>query len=119
MTPQQSETVSAARVRECLVQQECTVAAMHGIAEDEALLKGGILTFELRIQRLHVDASLLLDGNPDRIDPDKWQPLIMSFQKFYGLDNQQLHASTLSTIPEKAYRSPDVDRARQIARVEA
>ncbi|MFZ6745506.1 flavin reductase family protein [Undibacterium sp. JH2W] len=117
LTPQASETVQAARVQECLVQQECTVAAMHGIAEDEAMLKGGILTFELKIQRLHVDASLLLDGNPDRIDPDKWQPLIMSFQKFYGLDNQQVHASTLATIPEKAYRSPEVDKARQITKI--
>ncbi len=114
LTPQKSETVAAARVQECLVQQEATVAAMHGIADDEDLLRGGILTFELRIQRLHIDASILLDGNPDRVDPDKWRPLIMSFQKFYGLDNAQLHASTLSTIPEKAYRSPDVDKARQI-----
>lgn len=114
LTPQASETVAAPRVQECLVQQEASVAAMHGIAEDEAMLRGGILTFELRIQRLYLDASILLDGNPDRVDPDKWQPLIMSFQKFYGLDNQQLHPSTLSGIPEKAYRSPDVDKARQI-----
>ncbi|MBC3920572.1 flavin reductase family protein [Undibacterium sp. CY18W] len=114
LTPQASETVAAPRVQECLVQQEASVAAMHGIAEDEAMLRGGILTFELRIQRLYLDASILLDGNPDRVDPDKWQPLIMSFQKFYGLDNQQLHPSTLAGIPEKAYRSPDIDKARQI-----
>ncbi|MFZ6654111.1 flavin reductase family protein [Undibacterium sp. TJN19] len=114
LTPQASETVAAARVQECLVQQEASVVAMHGIADDEALLRGGILTFELRIQRLHLDTSILMDGNPNRVDPDKWQPLIMSFQKFYGLDNQQLHPSTLSGIPEKAYRSPDVDKARQM-----
>jgi hypothetical protein len=35
----------------------------------------------------------------------------MSFQKFYGL-GPQLRPSTLATIPEAAYRSPDVDRAR-------
>jgi hypothetical protein len=37
----------------------------------------------------------------------------MSFQKFYGL-GRQVHASTLAQIPEAMYRSPDVDRARQI-----
>jgi flavin reductase (DIM6/NTAB) family NADH-FMN oxidoreductase RutF len=114
LTPQASETVAAARVQECLVQQEASVTAVHGIADDEALLRGGILTFELRIQRLHLDTSILMDGNPDRVDPDKWQPLIMSFQKFYGLDSRQLHPSTLSGIPEKVYRSPDVDKARQM-----
>jgi hypothetical protein len=35
----------------------------------------------------------------------------MSFQKFYGL-GPELHASKLSRIPEKMYRSPDIDRAR-------
>lgn len=114
LTPQQSETVIAPRVQECLVQQEACVAAMHSIGEDEAQLRGGLLTFELRVQRLHLDVSILQDGNPDRVDPDKWRPLMMSFQKFYGLDNTQLHASTLSSIPEKAYRSPDVDKARQV-----
>jgi len=38
----------------------------------------------------------------------------MSFQKFYGL-TQQVHGSRLSSIPEQAYRSPDVDRARAAA----
>ena len=38
-------------------------------------------------------------GEPDRIDPDKWRPLIMSFQNFYGL-RSQLHESTLAKVPE-------------------
>lgn len=54
-----------------------------------------------------------MDGHPDRVDPDRWRPLIMSFQKFYGLGASQLHPSALSTIPEAAYRSTDVDRARE------
>ena len=33
--------------------------------------------------------TLLMDGHADRIDPDKWSPLIMSFQKFYGLTPHQ------------------------------
>jgi hypothetical protein len=44
--------------------------------------------------------------------PDAWRPLIMSFQKFYGL-GPQVHPSTLATIPERMYRGPDIERARQ------
>lgn len=43
-----------------------------------------------------------MDGHANRIDPDKWPPLIMSFQKFYGLSGQ-VHPSRLADIPEKAY----------------
>lgn len=67
----------------------------------------------MRIQRVHLDENILVDGRPDHVDPDKWRPLIMSFQKFYGLAPGQCHSSTLSQIPEHMYRSPDVDRARQ------
>ena len=54
-----------------------------------------------------------MEGDRNRIDPDKWKPLIMSFQKFYGLAPGQIHDSTLGRIPESLYRSPDVDRARR------
>ena len=37
----------------------------------------------------------------------------MSFQKFYGLAEGQVHESMLAEIPEIMYRSPDVDRARE------
>jgi hypothetical protein len=36
----------------------------------------------------------------------------MSFQEFYGLAPDKLRPSTLAEIPERAYRSPDVARAR-------
>jgi hypothetical protein len=52
------------------------------------------------------------------LDPDKWRPLIMSFQRFYGLAPEQLHESHLGRIPEKAYRSPDVDRSRTAFRAD-
>jgi len=54
-----------------------------------------------------------MDGTANRIDPDKWRPLIMSFQEFYGLAPGKAHASMLGEIPEELYRSPDVDRARE------
>ncbi len=112
MTPVASETVAAPRALECPVQLEAVLEAHHGLAEDDSMLRGRVTTFEVRIQRVHVDESLLVDGERDRIDPDKWRPLIMSFQKFYGLGDGELHPSKLGTVPEKFYRSPDVDRSR-------
>ncbi len=106
-----SETVAAARVRECPVQMEAVLEATHGLAEGDAQLRGRISTFELRIQRVHLDERILVPGQRDRVDPDRWRPLIMSFQKFYGLGEQQVHESSLASIPEAMYRSPDVDRA--------
>jgi hypothetical protein len=47
----------------------------------------------------------LADGEPDRIDPDKWRPLIFSFQHFYGLTPEKVHGSELAKIPEAAYRA--------------
>ena len=58
----------------------------------------------VRIERVHADEGLLVEGERDRIDPDKWRPLIMSFQQFYGLAPGRLHDSTLGKIPEALYR---------------
>jgi flavin reductase (DIM6/NTAB) family NADH-FMN oxidoreductase RutF len=113
LTSVESETVWPPRVRECHVQLEATVEAVHELAEEDPMLKGRTNCFEVRIQRVHIEESILAAGEPNRIDSDKWRPLIMSFQKFYGL-GRQVHASTLAQIPEAMYRSPDVDRARQI-----
>jgi hypothetical protein len=93
------------------VQLEARIEAAHSLAAEDGALRGKILTFEARILRVHLDSSILIDGDPNRIDPDKWCPLIMSFQKFYGLGDQ-VRPSTLASIPEAVYRSPDVDRAR-------
>jgi flavin reductase (DIM6/NTAB) family NADH-FMN oxidoreductase RutF len=111
-TPAPSQTVRAPRALQCPVQMESVMEATHHVAENDEALRGRIVSFELRIQRVHAERSILMEGHANRIDPDKWRPLIMSFQKFYGLEPAQAHGSTLATIPEALYRSPDVDRAR-------
>ena len=113
LTPQSSDTIQAPRIRECPVQMEAVLETVHGIAEKDELQKGKILTMEFRIQRIHLEESILMNGYRNRVDPDKWRPLIMSFQKFYGL-GEQVHDSTLGEIPETLYHSPDMDKARQI-----
>jgi len=115
LTSVPSETVSAPCVRECPVQLESKVETIHNVAEDDAAQRGRIVTFEVRIQRVHLDESILMDGDRNRIDPNKWRPLIMSFQQFYGLESHQLHDSTLGQIPERLYRSPDIERVRRPA----
>jgi len=111
-TPVASETVAAPRVLECPVQLEAVVESKHGLAAADELLRGRVVAFELRIQRVHLEQAILAEGEPNRVDPDKWRPLIMSFQKYYGLAPGELHVSALAQIPEAKYRSPDVDRAR-------
>jgi flavin reductase (DIM6/NTAB) family NADH-FMN oxidoreductase RutF len=108
-----SITVAPPRATECPVQMEAVVEAVHGLAEGDVNQRGKILTFELRIQKVHLHESILLNGNPNRVDPDKWRPLIMSFQDFYGL-GEKLHHSTLAEIPEHLYNSPDRERAMAI-----
>lgn len=114
LTPVKSQTVAAPRVKECPVQLEAVVEHVKDLAENDDKVRGRTKVFEVRIQRVHVAEEILMDGHTDRIDPDKWRPLIMSFVRFYGLTPNQVHESTLGQVPEVLYRSPDVDRARLV-----
>lgn len=51
-----------------------------------------------------------MKGRANRIDPDLWKPVIMSFCRYYGLGSE-LVVSKLADIPEEQYRTPDIDRA--------
>ncbi|MFC4912765.1 flavin reductase family protein [Actinomadura gamaensis] len=107
LTPVPAETVRPPRVAECPVTMEAVVEDSRPIAAD---LGGFATVFEVRVQRVHVHPSITMDGHENRIDPDRWRPLIMSFQKFYGL-GEQVHPSTLAEIPEHLYATPDIPRA--------
>ena len=61
------------------------------------------LGFEVRVERAHVEESLLVPGVPDGIDPDRWRPLLMSFGQFYGM-GARAGVSALAEIPEERYR---------------
>jgi flavin reductase (DIM6/NTAB) family NADH-FMN oxidoreductase RutF len=111
LTPVPSLTVAPPRVLECPVQMEAVVAAKHDLMEDDDVTRGKIVTFEVRVTRVHTHPDIMMDGLPNRVDPDKWRPLIMSFQRFYGL-GEEVHESTLAKIPEELYRLPDIARSR-------
>ncbi|MFC7788064.1 hypothetical protein ACU045_03690 [Microbacterium sp. MAHUQ-60] len=99
-----SETVAPPRVAELPVHLEGVVCAVHpldGVA-DPAL--ADCLSVEVAITRVHVRESLRLIGHHNRIDPERWQPLILSFQRFFGLGEEAM-PSRLASIDEEWYRS--------------
>ncbi len=110
LTPIRSETVTPLRVHECPVQLEAVIEATHGIADEDSLQRGNLVSIEVRVQRIHIEETIMMEQEPNRVDPNRWRPLIMSFQEFYGLGPKLQH-STLGEIPEFLYRSPDVHRA--------
>jgi flavin reductase (DIM6/NTAB) family NADH-FMN oxidoreductase RutF len=106
LTPAAGDLVAAPRALECPVQLEARVEAVHELAANDAAWRGRTLAFEVKIVRVHADESILMPGEPNRIDPDRWRPLIMSFQEFYGLADGRLQHSTLGEIPEQSYQPP-------------
>lgn len=101
-----SDTVAAPRAAECPVQIEAKVAHVHPLAQEDDVWRGGLTAIEVRVTRVHAHPAIMMDGEPNRIDPDKWRPLIMSFQQFYGLAPAKLRRSELGQIPESSYMPP-------------
>lgn len=110
LTPARSETVGAPRVLECPVQLEAKLESTFPIAEHDSRWRGRSLAMLVRVERVHAEEAILMEGEHDRIDPDRWRPLIMSFQQFYGLAPGRLYESTLGQIPELLYRPPELAR---------
>jgi flavin reductase (DIM6/NTAB) family NADH-FMN oxidoreductase RutF len=106
LTAVAGETVAAPRAAECPVQIEAKVAHVHEMAQEDAIWRGNLVAIEVRVTRVHAHPEIMMDGEVDRIDPDKWRPLIMSFQQFYGLAPGKLQRSELGQIPENQYKPP-------------
>lgn len=105
LTPVASLTVKAPRAMECPVQMEAELEEVHPIADKDPKWRGRSVALHVAVRKVHATTDILADGEPDRIDPDKWRPLIFSFQHFYGLAAGKVHASELAKIPEAAYRA--------------
>lgn len=104
-SPLPSDCVSPPRVAECPVHLEATLEAVYPLAVRDPQRRGRAVALEVRVVRVHVAESIRMEGHENRIDPERWRPLIMSFQQFFGL-GEMVHASTLAEIPESAYRPP-------------
>jgi flavin reductase (DIM6/NTAB) family NADH-FMN oxidoreductase RutF len=103
LTPVPADTVRPPRAAECPVNLEARVTEIHELEKDGSGTGGGAVAVEVAVTRVHVHPGIRLQGTGNRIDPDAWRPLIMSFQHFYGLSGQ-LHPSRLATIDEEWYR---------------
>jgi hypothetical protein len=71
---------------------------MEGIVHDVRPFGKNVnaYAFEIHIQKLHVDESLLTgDSSRPHIDPVTWRPLMMSFCRFFGL-GAEVHPSRLA-----------------------
>lgn len=110
LTANSSNLIKAPRVAECPVNMETTVVAINSVAADNELQHGKILCIELKVLKVHIAETIVMDGHSNRIDPDKWRPLIMSFQEFYGLGTK-VHPSALGKIPEHLYNTSDREAA--------
>jgi flavin reductase (DIM6/NTAB) family NADH-FMN oxidoreductase RutF len=105
LTPVASDLVQPPRIQECPVQMEAEVVDIHKLFKDgQVELQGCLMAIEVKILRTHVVDELRLPGYANRIDPDKWKPMIMSFQNLYGLKDGKLAESTLAKIDEESYR---------------
>lgn len=105
LTPVPGDTVMAPRAIECPVQMEAVVEQAIPFGAANPRIRTRMLAIEVRITRVHAHPEILVDGNPNRIDPDKWRPLIMSFREFYGLGGR-VHHSRLAEFPEDKFRPP-------------
>ncbi len=97
LTPLPSDLVAAPRAAQCPIHLEATLRAEHPVGEG-----GRLLALQVAVERVHVEQDLL--AAPDRIDPAAWRPLIMSFQRLWGLAEEEVGPSVLASVPERLYR---------------
>jgi flavin reductase (DIM6/NTAB) family NADH-FMN oxidoreductase RutF len=81
-----SLSVKPPRVAECLVQLEAIVVAIRPFAKRDPRMAIPACAVEVQIVQTHVEESLLRDA--DKIDADKWRPLVMSFRELFVLGDR-------------------------------
>ena len=96
------DTVRAERIVECPVNLEAHIVHSRSLVKDDPD-DGDTFIFGAKIARVHVHESIRMEGTTSRIDPNLWRPLIMNFQRFYGL-GPEVHSSRLSRTNENWYR---------------
>ena len=102
---QASETVQPPRIRECPAQMEAEMVGEYEMMSSlPGEAKGFTLAIEVRVKKTYVVDSMRMAGHKNRIDPDRWLPMIMNFQELYGLRQGKVGESTLVTIEEEMYR---------------
>jgi flavin reductase (DIM6/NTAB) family NADH-FMN oxidoreductase RutF len=94
LTSMPADLVRPPRVAECAIQLEALVERIHPFGDPDL----GVVAIEARIVRVHAEEHLLVAGNENYIDPEKWSPLIMNFCEFFSLSEQKLRPSRLAQV---------------------
>jgi len=102
LTPLKSDLIRPARIMECPAQMEAELVGVYEMMPD--VDTKGFIALEVKVLRTHVHEDIRMEGQENRIDPDKWRPMIMSFQELYGLKGKKIDESVLAKIREEEYR---------------
>jgi flavin reductase (DIM6/NTAB) family NADH-FMN oxidoreductase RutF len=86
-----SEKVAPPRVMECPIHLEGVVDRIHPFGEAGS----GVVSFEVRTVRAHVEEELLVPDRRNHVDAVKWDPLIMKFCEYFGR-GEMLRTSSLA-----------------------
>lgn len=74
-TAEPCQFVKPARIKECPLSAECSVKRCSP--------REGYAIIEMEILTVHALPELIMNGN--KINPEKWQPLIYNFRHYHGL----------------------------------
>jgi flavin reductase (DIM6/NTAB) family NADH-FMN oxidoreductase RutF len=103
LTPVPSDLVVPPCIKEVPIQMEAKLMDVHSLMKDVPSLAGALLAIEVEILRVYVEESLKMEGYENRVDADKWRPMVMSLQEMYGLKDEKA-VSKLATIDQEMYR---------------
>jgi flavin reductase (DIM6/NTAB) family NADH-FMN oxidoreductase RutF len=103
LTPMASKKVQPRGIKECPVVMEAEVVAVHEMYGGR-VVQGLIVAIEVRIVRVSIHQELRLEGYRNRVDAEKWKPMIMMFCDLFGLKNGKLEHSKLADVEEELYR---------------
>ncbi|KAJ9502528.1 hypothetical protein H2202_001649 [Exophiala xenobiotica] len=103
LTPHASQVVACQGIKECPVIMEAELVVSHKMYQGRAV-EGLVLAIEVRILRVSIHDDLRLEGYRNRVDADRWKPMIMMFCDLYGLRPGKLGHSKLAEVEEEMYR---------------
>ncbi len=97
-----TDTKKLKAVKECPIQLQASVENFNNFGQNDERMAIPTYAIELKINQVNALPSILMEGSKNKIDPNKWNPLIMNFRKFYSLTSE-LNESRLARKPEEMY----------------
>lgn len=102
LTRQASSEVSPPRVQECAIQLEAILKDSRPFAVGDPRMRIPVVSVEVQIIKVHAAEQMLSKVFVNRIDPEQWNPLLMSFLQFFER-GRNIHPSRLAELPEEAW----------------